>query len=950
MRLRRASRGEHPAWMLVGCLLALGGGAAHGAVYYVNANADAGTADGASWDTAFPDLQDALAAAVVVEGEGEGEDEGEGNEIWVAAGTYYPAAAAGARDATFTLPDGVAVYGGFAGTEASVGERPATGSRTKLSGDLARDDTAGGDNTDENCYHVVTRTGAGAAAELDGFTIRGGNATGVGIANAGAGGVHVLSGTLTMRDCRIVDNFGTAGGGLSVRKRTGRPAAVATVSGCYIGSNTADNGGGVQVVGSELDLTASFIVDNQAGWGGGILAGGSADAIITNCLIARNAAVGDEFRGGGLNVDGDGTEVELLNCTVVDNTATLPGAGAVVYDGAALDAVNGIFWGNAPGQFYVADDSTLGVAYSVVAEGEDWGDTNTGDDPSFRLNTEPYPYQPSWDSSAIAAAGNDAPATDILGDARGQNGGPDIGAYEFGNDRDGGGLPDWYEDDNGFEAGNPADDTEDADSDGLNNREEFARNTDPRDDTDPPADYYVAADGDDDGDGSAGNPWRSIGHAMRAAPEATATFSVTLHVSDGTYEEAVSFRPYFRLVGESQDGTVIRYFDAADDVHSVIEAAEGCEIQDCTIGVPGAPTDDVFLIRIVDESVYLHDMTVDGNNEIQTLGIQITGPDSSDSVIRDCVITGLQFGLNATDSAPLVAGNTFEDIRQDAVTVSPPAGKDDTVETPRMGDATDEDTGWNMFENVSGLLVNNTSGASTQAEANDWGTYDYEDLEDAMQGEVDFLPALKNGILSASIVCQVADLSSAGMVRGALVSLTPSSYSPATTDNMGACVFPMIWDGSYTLTVAATGYDTASASAIVSGPSVVPVTIRLNPVGGEAPQEGDPGSSDEGEGELPDPGDGEAPPSGDGEVSEEGDGGVPGDGEPAVEGAAEEGAAEEGEGEAEKKKPFLSCGVGPDATPGYGDGLVIAAVLGLLGLGVGRRRSVPRGTSGGVWS
>ena len=56
-----------------------------------------------SWATAC-ELQTALGQAFY------------GDEIWVAAGTYKPTTGSD-RNATFALPNGVGVYGGFAGTE-----------------------------------------------------------------------------------------------------------------------------------------------------------------------------------------------------------------------------------------------------------------------------------------------------------------------------------------------------------------------------------------------------------------------------------------------------------------------------------------------------------------------------------------------------------------------------------------------------------------------------------------------------------------------------------------------------------------------------------------------------------------------------------------------------------------------------------------------------------------
>src|SRR5690606_4998766 len=95
-------------------------------VIYVDTDAAPG-GDGASWATAFRDLQNALAVAEA------------GDVVWVAEGTYRPGdgtAGTGGRDASFHLVDGAAVYGGFDGTETSLEERDPEAHPTVLTGDL----------------------------------------------------------------------------------------------------------------------------------------------------------------------------------------------------------------------------------------------------------------------------------------------------------------------------------------------------------------------------------------------------------------------------------------------------------------------------------------------------------------------------------------------------------------------------------------------------------------------------------------------------------------------------------------------------------------------------------------------------------------------------------------------------------------------------------------------
>jgi hypothetical protein len=90
-------------------LFAASTAATFASVIFVNAAAT-GANDGTSWADAFTTLPSALSAAVATD------------EIWVAQAIYRPTSTSD-RTVSFALKNGVAVYGGFDGTETLRTER-----------------------------------------------------------------------------------------------------------------------------------------------------------------------------------------------------------------------------------------------------------------------------------------------------------------------------------------------------------------------------------------------------------------------------------------------------------------------------------------------------------------------------------------------------------------------------------------------------------------------------------------------------------------------------------------------------------------------------------------------------------------------------------------------------------------------------------------------------------
>lgn len=274
-------------------LVVLASASADASVLFVRADAAPG-GDGHAWGTAFNDLQTALGQA----GPGSGV-----SEIWVAEGNYVPSPSD--ATASFVLINGVALYGGFAGTETSIAQRDVEGHPTLLNGDLGGDDIVGSgpgwyftwNIQTANSGHIVQASGVDASAVLDGFVVVNGS-TGPAGTSAGSdlmagGGVYAVGGSPTIRHCTFRHCLAAFSAGGAVYLWNSH----ATVTECRFEEN----------YGHLSDGAALFV-------------GGASQPTIHDCLFRWNVIAADTPDAAGAAASMWSTQpVEIRRCDFIEN-------------------------------------------------------------------------------------------------------------------------------------------------------------------------------------------------------------------------------------------------------------------------------------------------------------------------------------------------------------------------------------------------------------------------------------------------------------------------------------------------------------------------------------------------------------------------------------------------------------------------------------------------------
>ncbi|OAV44469.1 hypothetical protein A3850_008185 [Lewinella sp. 4G2] len=282
-------------------------------IYHVTPNAKAKNT-GKKWSRATT-LRQALNHAVA------------GDEIWVAMGTY-PTSTSNNPLATFTVPAGVKVYGGFRGKEKSLQQRPVDG-RSTLSGELGE-----AHNHDDNAHTVMTLEAAGdLSSVVDGFNLIGGNSKnyqdGLSPKSAGGGMIVLSNGDYTTQhqiiNCTFEDNKAHNGGAVLIRG--GRPL----FSNCKFVTNTADfNGGGVYNDGEGKLSNPVFeqceFIDNASSTGAGLTnnsVNGETTPMLIGCQFIDNVSLINGAAIFNIRKDSGKGEPVIENCKFIGNESII---------------------------------------------------------------------------------------------------------------------------------------------------------------------------------------------------------------------------------------------------------------------------------------------------------------------------------------------------------------------------------------------------------------------------------------------------------------------------------------------------------------------------------------------------------------------------------------------------------------------------------------------------
>ncbi len=441
-----------------------------------------GTGLGSSWDDAMGDVRKAVLKAML----------NNSGEVWVAGGNYYMSDAVKVSSVPF-INKGMAIYGGFAGTETELSQRDLNANNFSILYNTA-------DNT--RLFGVVSQEDAGLSnVTIDGFVMTGGNVRDTAWEVFEPSGSAIVANnvdyTVAVRNCKFVGNRcggpdvgGRYGGAIGVVEGGSRGF---TVENCvFAGNYSKDFGGAIFVWWTNIKVKNSLFAGNYSGVQGAV-AGGLFGHVyrstnFDNCTFANNQAgtnglILSRYEQGGLyftnniianNKVGNrlfaresatsGAKVRRDTVLIAGNTSNNPGDDSILQGGADITAdpkfgasIVGS-WASVAGvagtstTLLTATGDVFGAANSLVGRLINPDTTTQSLQTLIVANTansvtvlgdltetvvaalpfEVFDYTLQTGSPAIDAGAENGVKTDITGKFRPSGAGIDVGCYEAG--------------------------------------------------------------------------------------------------------------------------------------------------------------------------------------------------------------------------------------------------------------------------------------------------------------------------------------------------------------------------------------------------------------------------------------------------------------------------------------------------------------------------------------
>jgi hypothetical protein len=260
------------------------------------------------------------------------------------------------------------------------------------------------------------------------------------------------------------------------------------------------------------------------------------------------------------------------------------------------------------------------------------------------------------------------------------------------------------------------------------------------------------------------------------------------------------------------------------------------------VRLPANAPAGVTLVRMLDVSMRLVNITLDGGFRPESVALQALGRESSAALVRNSTIMQVADGLRAVNTTLVFFLNTFTDIQNDAVVVYELdlKGLNVAMNTPLLGDANRlATTGSNTFRNVGGFFIRNLNPNTTFAQNNDWGLETAQEVEAKMEGDVEFEPFLgQTNFFGSTVTVTLLDAATMLPVTGADLETIPFVGNAEESGEPGVYVFPLVPTGNYTVRAEADAYVPLTGALSVDD-AVETVDYDLLPLDNPAVQSAD---------------------------------------------------------------------------------------------------------------